>query len=85
MEIAIFTFISVLVLVSSLGVFGRDGASESDNIIIMRLSFVLAFIVLVLMIAYAQRPEAIDVYKGNTTLEITYKDGIPIDSTVVWK
>lgn len=30
-------------------------------------------------------PRAIDVYKGNTTLEITYKNGIPIDSTVVWK
>lgn len=27
----------------------------------------------------------IDVYRGNTTLEITYKDGITIDSTVVWK
>lgn len=26
-----------------------------------------------------------DVYKGNTTLEITYKDSIPIDSVVVWK
>ena len=85
MEIAIFTFISVLVLVLSLGVFGRDGASESDNIIIMGLSFMLAFIVMILLIIYMQRPEAIDVYKGNTTLEITYKNGIPIDSTVVWK
>lgn len=27
----------------------------------------------------------IDVYRGNTTLEITYKDGVAIDSTVVWK
>lgn len=30
-------------------------------------------------------PKAIDVYKGNTTLEITYKDSIPIDSVVVFK
>jgi hypothetical protein len=30
-------------------------------------------------------PMAIDVYRGNTTLEITYKDSIPIDSIVVWK
>ena len=30
-------------------------------------------------------PRAINVYRGNTTLEITYKNGIPIDSTVVWK
>lgn len=26
-----------------------------------------------------------DVYRGKTTLEITYKDSIAIDSTVVWK
>ena len=26
-----------------------------------------------------------DVYQGKTTLEITYKDGVPIDSIVVWK
>ena len=30
-------------------------------------------------------PTAIDVYRGKTTLEITYKDGVPIDSTVVFK
>lgn len=85
MEIAIFTFVSVLVLLLSIGVFGRDGSSESDNIIIIGLSFMLAFTALVLMIIYAQRPKAIDVYKGETTLEITYKDGMPIDSVVVWK
>jgi hypothetical protein len=27
----------------------------------------------------------IDVYRGKTTLEITYKDTIAIDSVVVWK
>ena len=32
-----------------------------------------------------KNPTAIDVYKGKTTLEITYKDGIPIDSIVVFK
>lgn len=30
-------------------------------------------------------PEAIDVYMGKTTLEITYKDSIPMDSVVVFK
>ena len=30
-------------------------------------------------------PTPIDVYQGKTTLEITYKDGIPIDSIVVFK
>lgn len=27
----------------------------------------------------------IDVYRGKTTLEITYRDSIAIDSVVVWK
>lgn len=29
--------------------------------------------------------EPLDVYRGKTTLEITYKDSIPVDSVVVWK
>ena len=28
---------------------------------------------------------ALDVYRGKTTLEITYKDSVAIDSTVVYK
>ena len=31
------------------------------------------------------KPTAMDVYQGKTTLEITYKDGVPIDSVVVFK
>ena len=30
-------------------------------------------------------PTAMDVYRGRTTLEITYKDGIPIDTVAVFK
>ena len=30
-------------------------------------------------------PSAMDVYQGKTTLEITYKDGVPVDSVVVFK
>ena len=30
-------------------------------------------------------PTAMDVYKGKTTLEITYRDSVPIDSVVVFK
>lgn len=45
-------------------------------------------IVLFLSIAYCftyDIPQAIDVYRGKTTLQITYKGNIPIDSTVVYK
>jgi len=30
-------------------------------------------------------PTALDVYRNKTTLEITYRDSIPIDSVVVFK
>ena len=34
---------------------------------------------------YENDPTALDVYRGKTTLEITYRDSVAIDSTVVYK
>ena len=34
---------------------------------------------------YEEEPTALDVYRGKTTLEITYRDSVAIDSTVVYK
>ena len=31
------------------------------------------------------KPTAMDVYQNKTTLEITYRNGIPVDSVVVFK
>ena len=39
---------------------------------------------LISLIEY-DNPSAIDVYRGKTTLEITYRDSVAIDSTVVYK
>ena len=32
-----------------------------------------------------KEPTVLDVYRGKTTLEITYRDSVAIDSTVVYK
>lgn len=32
-----------------------------------------------------RKPSPIDVYRGRTTLQITYMDTIPVDTVVVWK
>lgn len=50
-------------------------------------SFILGTLCMIVSMTYSHRSEIkpIDVYNGNTTLEITYKDGIAIDSVVVWK
>ena len=44
-----------------------------------------SIIVIFLIIAYLCKPKAIDVYRDKTTLEITYKNNVPIDTVVVWK
>lgn len=32
-----------------------------------------------------ETPTALDVYQGKTTLEITYRDSIPVDTIVIFK
>lgn len=44
------------------------------------------FIVSAFLVFYNNKlPTALDVYRGKTTLEITYKDTVAIDSVVVFK
>ena len=49
--------------------------------------FLLTFIGTIILVDSRIRsyPQAIDVYKGKTTLQITYKDSIPVDTVVVFK
>ena len=44
-----------------------------------------SMIAMFLIIAYLCKLKAIDVYRDKTTLEITYKNNVPIDTVVVWK
>lgn len=46
--------------------------------------FFLSFTSCILLFIHLMKPTAIDVYEGKTTLEITYRNGVPVDSTVVW-
>ena len=36
-------------------------------------------------LVHYNEPKLIDVYRGKTTLEITYRDSVAVDSTVVYK
>lgn len=49
------------------------------------ISLLLNSIVIILLLIQIPEPTAIDVYRGKTILEITYKDSVPVDSIVVWK
>ena len=47
--------------------------------------FVLGVVItLCYVIDKENNPTAMDVYQGKTTLEITYKGGVPVDSVVVF-
>lgn len=45
----------------------------------------LLFIVGVVTFPDSENPTALDVYQGKTTLEITYRDSVAVDSVVVFK
>ena len=83
----------VIIIILSIGalsfcimyIVGRRNDYEVYSKDVVSFLFAYSLIVISLSFFYAGKPRAIDVYKGNTTLEITYKDGVPIDSTVVWK
>ena len=58
---------------------------EKGNSFPTFIACIYSLIIVVLSAIYLKEPTAMDVYRNKTTLEITYKDGMPIDSTVVWK
>ena len=61
-------------------IFAYDiSATSFITILLLTLGIFVSLLVL------SDTPQAIDVYRGNTTLKITYKDGVAIDSTVVFK
>ena len=76
-----------LVILFALGV-GGIAIYFSDDYENTALGLVYSFyiwIVFILILIQSQTPTAMDVYQDKTTLEITYKDGVPVDSVVVWK
>ena len=65
----------------------RYGSNFNTGVIIGIIIAILMVIeiCLVSMIIEKPKPSAIDVYRGNTELEITSVNGTPIDSVVVFK
>ena len=87
MEIAIALLMIVIIAVSSLVTFIESDPLEDKELmrIIMITVTVCSIIAMFLMFAHLSKPKPIDVYRGNTALEITYKDNVPVDSVVIWK
>ena len=60
-----------------------DSNNASPVILSIMASMMLGC--LVTDIAKKKSPTALDVYRGKTTLEITYRDSVAVDSVVVYK
>ena len=78
----ILVFIALIQFIVALAVL-LDG--DFENSFYKGFLTVSSLVVFILFLVLMGKPRAIDVYKGRTTLEITYKDRVPIDTTVVWK
>lgn len=72
--------LSLLIIIAGIVIRLIDEAPLLDVIFIIAGSISLFFGLFII-----DTPTAKDVYQGKTTLEITYKDGIPIDTVVVYK
>lgn len=46
---------------------------------------ILYVIIAIVLCLRPEEPTAMAVYRGKTTLEITYRDGVPVDSVVVFR
>ena len=82
--------VGILICVSVIGTafVGRNSSCDFDNGVIMGGSIAMLMTIEVYLLADIigdTKPSAIDVYRGNTELEITSVNGVPTDSVVVFK
>ncbi len=81
------TIIGIILVIVGLVALNCAGYIEADDSrwggVLSLLSFI-PFVIGVIII-HLGKPTAMDVYRGKTTLQITYKNNVPIDSTVVYK
>lgn len=77
--------LSIVFLLSAIFSVVYNGKVAEISSEIHKYSVIALSAVCVCGIILISAPQAIDVYRGRTTLEITYRDSIPIDSVVVFK
>lgn len=80
----IFSIVGVLEIIIAICRDWRD--TDNAHIIFgSGITMILICIISIIVFCTTKEIEPIEVYRGNTTLQITYKDSIPIDSVVVYK
>jgi hypothetical protein len=80
--------IEILIIVGSIMIItGVICLLADENGLAFILGLIGAYLLSGGIMLYGQRdkPTAMDVYQGKTTLKVSYKDGILVDSVVVFK
>lgn len=86
MMVLIIEILFLIVLVIAIVISAKlDNYSSSYSVISLALMIIIWCINAYCVSIIVNQPTAIDVYKGKTELQITYKGTIPIDSVVVFK
>lgn len=84
MEWIMATLILFLVIVFIWNVSSKDGDNRAISCF-CAVMFSIIFTGVFIDYKHKDNPTALDVYQGKTTLEITYRDSIPVDTIVVFK
>ncbi len=78
----------VLMSIYAMSIIGMMIAAEPINKMMFEISkcslIALGTFCIICLITFHE-PKAIDVYRGKTTLQVTYQDTVAIDSIVVFK
>lgn len=81
----LFIILCGLFIISFSGLLTANEHVEKLMYELLKASVVSCIVFVIIIIILANKPQAIDVYRGKTTLQITYKDSIAVDSVVVFK
>lgn len=82
----ILTFTIIVLCFSGMSIIEMvNDAGFNNKSLVFILLLLYQFLVFFCLLYNLNKPKAIDVYRGKTTLEITYKNRVPIDSIIVWK
>ena len=74
----------ILIVVAIIGDFPTLGQYAFIGLLISFMGFIVIGVIIGICTPNYE-PTALDVYRGKTTLEITYRDSVAIDSVVVYK
>ena len=77
----------VIIIVTFFGGAAVSAISEIKKKDLSFLVYMCGFIggITLILLCNNDTPTSMDVYQGKTTLEITYKDGVDIDTVVIFK